>query len=358
MRYVFFILVCFFIVGCTDVSEIECGGEVEYIDYSNIPEEKLTSEDRLLLSHVNFEDGVLSCSLDLNEALKQGILKEKYHHFLSYLEVENERIKGYLDSGAVVFYGEKPFARDEKLYQYVGNPDDLQSRGSDEPIVYKRVELTVPYGSGIRQDVAPFVGPSSLGVHKKGRATVHISESSKGLSFYFVAEMGDASAKFVYGSIVDEVFWSWSVSCMGSGGDKGIVEFYGVKTTLDDLPMPFGMDPKDTDNPSHPIYTSRLPSNIVVQHIPGSPNLMVGFMTRNLTYSIKIYEKINNSYRFYFQKDDCEGGNAYNVPFPIGVPFLLVIYRVQKNGGTISYDYVGDKLFAAMSIETPWNFHY
>lgn len=181
MKKINLLIWTYLILGCSNSLEI-IEPEIGYIDYSNYPQEKLTQNDRTLLENINFQEGKLISLLNLKSALEQGIPKEKYSHFLQYLQNENQKIENYLDSGAIVFYNGEGFTRNEKLYQYVENTKQPLAKAtySQSTLLYTH-EHSGSFNF-YKEYSANFNGTSRISVNYHGPNSVYIKENLKRVS--------------------------------------------------------------------------------------------------------------------------------------------------------------------------------
>lgn len=70
------------LISCSGVPEI-AEPDIEYIDYFCCSQEELSQHDQILLDNIKFEEGKLSCSLNLEDALEQGIPEKSTVIFLN-----------------------------------------------------------------------------------------------------------------------------------------------------------------------------------------------------------------------------------------------------------------------------------
>ncbi|MCR9011143.1 hypothetical protein [Gabonibacter chumensis] len=195
MKKINLLIWTYLILGCSNSLEI-IEPEIGYIDYSNYPQEKLTQNDRTLLENINFQEGKLISLLNLKSALEQGIPKEKYSHFLQYLQNENQKIENYLDSGAIVFYNGEGFTRNEKLYQYVENTKQPLAKAtySQSTLLYTH-EHSGSFNF-YKEYSANFNGTSRISVNYHGPNSVYIKENLKRVSAYLIKGVNGSQATF------------------------------------------------------------------------------------------------------------------------------------------------------------------
>lgn len=324
------------ILSCTANSELNELQDVGSTDYFYAPDNDLSSQDKLLVRNVDFQEGQLFCLLDIEEAITQGISKEKYEDFLNYLRKENQKIEESLDSGYIVFYNGEPFTRNEELYQYVEFPNQqIKSRVTE----YDRVELLYSCSheilfSNIQPSAARFVGPAKITVRLSGKGNLFVNEPFKGFKVEYVNSSVMSEATFKWG-VGNYTTWTWNIKHTGSTFSIGHVDFYGHFEKEEPLPSRF--DPRYLE------WYNNLPSYVRITKVDDS-RLCVQ-INQSGSYTVRVYRKSGTEYILYDSQIHIVGFSVDYVSYPANSAFWVVVYKENNIDGEISYQYVGDKEF-------------
>lgn len=330
MKNMYMLFCLCLIISCSNVPEV-VESEIGYIDYLSYPEDKLMPEDIIMLESVDFQGGKLSSSLDAKSALELGIPEVKYNYFLEFLQNENQKFEKYLNAGAVVFYNGKPFARNEKVLQYIEESEPLSRARYDDQIPLYAKEFVMSYGA-LPKDVVHFIGPSKISVSIAGQGSFTIIEKGKDLTAYLENTGGVTSATFKWG-FGNDVNWSWEVFYYAStAGIKSNIFFTGYV----EKPMP-------DENPSDPEYV------YFWKNIPGYIHLLKYVPEQSLyvsvdipgTFTVRLYKRSLRTYDLYAQQD-FDGNYGARLMYPLECTFWVVIYRKLIRNNKVTYEYLGD----------------
>ncbi len=307
--------------------------KIGYIDYLNYPEDKLTQGDRFLLASVDFQEGVLSTSLDTKSALEQGVSETRFNYFLEFLQNENQKFEKYLDAGAIVFYNGKPFTRNKDLLQYIDVDEvEFSSRARYEQQVALGSKTFVMGYDWAPTDVINFNGPCKISTSVAGQGSFRLKEESKNLTVLLDNAMSTSKAtlKWGFGNNVD---WSWKVTYNAStGGTKATLFFTGYL----EEPMP----PEDPTNPDYVYFWKNIPSYILIYKDTGDQTIHVG-STIPGTFTAQLYKFSRPKRTLYAQQDFNEQYGA-RLRYPLECTFWVVIYRKIIRQDEVTYDYLGD----------------
>ena len=353
MKKSIWILVSLFVWGCVDAHYPMSIEEIEYIDYSNCLEENLTDVDRLLLESISFEAGQLYTSLDIEAARQKGVSEKKYGYFLEYLQYENQRIKEYLNSGAIVFYNGQPYASNEDMLLYVDMSEEMLSRTGYYDSVALVGRTSIKSGTTqIAETYFRFNGPHFIDIRMDGSGTIQLIEESKGFEAYLIHTNGIEGAQFVWGA-GDDIYWNWKVRYLiGSGYTAWLYAYGHWSIPFPNLPggsggggVVIGGISGNIYDANNPIYTSRFPS--AVRYYLSKEKRTIE-ITINATgeFQILVYRVYSNgTSSLYTSKENCNGYETYTLSCPLNIQYRVLINKKKNVNGKVSYGYYGDKLF-------------
>jgi lipoprotein len=320
------------ILGCSGSPEI-IEPIITYIDYSCYPQEQLSQNDLILLENIEFQEGKLSCLLDLESALEQGIPEKKYNYFLEYLQNENLKIEEYLESGVIVFYNGKPFTRNEELYQYIDTEEQSLSRVTYSQTIplYSR---TFKYNSVFPKDWVSFKGPSKIQASFTGYGSFYLQEKSKKIEAYLSGSQTSAAFKWGFH---DNVFWEWDITYKAfSPTAYANFNFWGnVEDPMPDFPT------NETINQK--IWYNNLPTYVKIEHNRLDDYISIVIEEiGTYSYFAQIFKKSGDNYDLYATSPKFSNYTISNIKTPSKCTFGVVIYRVKVVDGNVSYSYLGD----------------
>ena len=320
------------LISCSSIPEVS-EPEIGYIDSSCCTQEELSPNDHILLENVKFNEGKLSCILDLNSALEQEIPKKKYNYFLEYLQNENQKFERYLEAGAIVFYNGEPFTRNEELYKYIEDKEEPLSRATyNHATPLWRQEFTGRYDGIIPEEHANFKGPSKIGVSKSnGGGSFELKEEFKKLTAYIGGNASSATFKWGFGN---DVLWNWKIKYFGPLYTKTTLIFTG----LWEDPMP---DFPSNDFIGKRLWWNNMPTYVILTHYK-LDNYIEIYIESTGDFSAQIYKKISKDYVFYNSINDFHGYTKSRMSTPPEQTFWIVIYRKQIVDQKTSWTYLGD----------------
>lgn len=334
MKKVCVLLLTCFLFGCGQ-DEIDSVANVpDEVNYFKLLEDELPPSIQTLLENVSFEEGVLGCSMDRETAEANGIAGDEYDSFLRSIQIENQKIKEYLDAGVVVVYNGQPFTYNEELYQYVLPVEEAKSRFQyDMGTLIKTLSFEYREDNiGMTQNVK-FTGPSRISFSRlSGNGAFFLTERLKGFTTYLLS----GSVAFTYG-FGDQTNWDWKIEYETPKNSSAILEIFGHarihEATEDATPRP----------------TMELPSFVQVEDLgrtsgQGRLKLLV-YDERGNRYQFKMYKRLGDDYsEFYYSppvKGDANPAPLY-MTYPIQTTFWLVGW--VKNSQNL-WQYIGEKEF-------------
>ena len=326
----------YLLISCSSVPEIT-ELDIEYIDYSCCSQEELSLHDQILLDNIKFEEGKLSCLLALEDALEQGIPEKKYGYFLEYLAIKNQTFEKYLESGAIIFYNGEPFTRNEELYQYLDNNDELLSRATyirgGTLWSHKFSRGINAGGEEIRQR---FYGPSKIVASgSNGQGTFELNEVLKGLTAYIDGKVSSATFKWGFGNDVD---WNWKIKYFGREFTSTTFKFEGY------WEEPIPEFPSINTGEEKRWWSNMPPSYVELTHSKIHDYINIYIKSVGV-YLARVYKKENDKYILHDSLRRFDGYTDVFIRTPREQTFWIVIYIQEIGYGKPSWTYLGDMEF-------------
>ncbi len=218
-KIIFFLITIMMFTGCYDSENIWDEKEnVGYIDYSTLPVNKLSSEDKILLKNIDFQRGKYVCALSKEGILAKGVSEKRYQFFLEYLENQNAILAEYIKDGATVTFGNKSFGPKGEFIEEVlpefGKSANLLSRSVGD---FQAAQgIIVPGSSNNIISFKAFYRISISGIGKEmSHWTVFLIEPYKGLRRILSGTSSLPTTTYVQTASSDTfVDWDWQGECV------------------------------------------------------------------------------------------------------------------------------------------------
>ena len=218
-KIIFSLITIMMFTGCYDSENIWDEKEnVGYIDYSTLPVNKLSSEDKILLKNIDFQRGKYVCALSKEGILAKGVSEKRYQFFLEYLENQNAILAEYIKDGATVTFGNKSFGPKGEFIEEVlpefGKSANLLSRSLGD---FQAAQgIIVPGSSNNIISFKAFYRISISGIGKEmSHWTVFLIEPYKGLRRILSGTSSLPTTTYVQTASSDTfVDWDWQGECV------------------------------------------------------------------------------------------------------------------------------------------------
>ena len=325
----------YLLISCSGVPEI-AESDIEYIDYSCCSQEELSLHDQILLDNIKFEEGKLSCSLNLEDALEQGIPEKKYGYFLVYLTIKDQTFEKYLESGAIIFYNGEPFTRNEELYQYVGTKEEALSRAdyNRTGILWRR-DFSGGLIGEIVTDEVRFKATSQIMVaSSNGFGTFELNEKEKGLMAYIDGKVSSAMFKWGFGNDVE---WKWKIKYVGRAYTQTKLEF--IEFWEEPIPEFPSINTGEEKR-----WWSNMPTSAELTH--NKINDYINIYIKSVgVYFAQVYKKEDDKYILHDSIRRFDGYTNVFLRTPREQTFWIVIYIQEIGYENVSWTYWGDMEF-------------
>lgn len=356
MKKTYLLIFAILIFACSKEFKIDTL-ETGYVDYSNYPIEKQTPIDRLLAKNISFKDGILTPKIDLNSAIAQGVSKEKYDYFLEYIDIENKRIKQYLDRGAVVFYNGEAFTTNPESEKFIDTTSSQNTKAGGYTQIRDVYRETFYYSQYINRFQCNFTAGSRISLVLSGSGSIEMHESSKRFDVYLASSSGESRSATIKWGFDDYVNWKWTAKYYGSPS-------YGSSATLIVKGYSKYVDSRPDDNNSY-FFTKDLPNYVTTDFgyvVNGKPGMDITIKSNEGDrYKVQLYEHHRNSdqgRKIFLHSEIAEvsANMKYRLTYPRDSSYLLVVHKIEKSYYTnnITHQYIGDRFFVGNHCWSPY----